>query len=128
MEVAERSDGYLAKAQERLWVAKTHKLSFFFFLQSWVACAFRFEVNQIRVWTLISPNRAAGFKELLPNEVPTIEKRKGNKDQVHQEKKPSIVVIHGPKPDTPTYLGQILPKLKQNASNSCFALAFFVGV
>ncbi|KAK1570839.1 hypothetical protein Q3G72_007837 [Acer saccharum] len=36
-----------------------------------------------------------GLNELLPNEVPTIEKRKVKKAQ---EKKPSIVVIQGPKP------------------------------
>ncbi|PKI34525.1 clathrin light chain 2-like [Punica granatum] len=51
--------------------------------------------------------------ELIPNEVPTIEKR-GKKDK---EKKPSIVVIHGPKPGKPTDLSrmrQILLKLKHN--------------
>ncbi|KAK2635166.1 hypothetical protein Ddye_029958 [Dipteronia dyeriana] len=56
--------------------------------------------------------------ELLPNEVPTIEKRKVKKDQ---EKKPSIVVIQGPKPGTPTGLSrmrQLLQKLKHNTPNS----------
>ncbi|KAE8733436.1 Clathrin light chain 3 [Hibiscus syriacus] len=51
--------------------------------------------------------------ELVPNEVPTIEKR-GKKDK---EKKPSIVVIQGPKPGKPTDLSrmrQILVKLKHN--------------
>ncbi|TXG50147.1 hypothetical protein EZV62_026022 [Acer yangbiense] len=55
--------------------------------------------------------------ELLPNEVPTIEKRKVNKDQ---EKKPSIVVIKGRKPGTSTDLSrmrQLLLKLKHNAPN-----------
>ncbi|TXG50141.1 hypothetical protein EZV62_026016 [Acer yangbiense] len=42
--------------------------------------------------------------ELLPNEVPTIEKKKGKKDQ---EKKPSIVVIQGPKPCKPTDLSRM---------------------
>ncbi|KAJ4844553.1 hypothetical protein Tsubulata_035222 [Turnera subulata] len=49
--------------------------------------------------------------DLVPNEVPTIEK-KGKKDQ---EKKPSIAVIQGPKPGKPTDLSrmrQILLKLK----------------
>nr|KYP36240.1 hypothetical protein KK1_042660 [Cajanus cajan] len=51
--------------------------------------------------------------ELIPQEVPTIEKR-GKKDK---EKKPSIVVIQGPKPGKPTDLSrmrQILLKLKHN--------------
>ncbi|KAJ8761639.1 hypothetical protein K2173_004415 [Erythroxylum novogranatense] len=49
--------------------------------------------------------------ELIPNEVPNIEKR-GKKDQ---EKKPSITVIQGPKPGKPTDLSRlrhILVKLK----------------
>ncbi|KAF8006278.1 hypothetical protein BT93_K0540 [Corymbia citriodora subsp. variegata] len=52
--------------------------------------------------------------ELIPNEVPTIEKR-GKKDQ---EKKPSVVVVRGPKPGKPTELSrmrQILLKLKHSA-------------
>jgi len=51
--------------------------------------------------------------ELIPHEVPSIEK-KGKKDK---EKKPSIVVIQGPKPGKPTDLSrmrQILFKLKHN--------------
>ncbi|KAJ4977384.1 hypothetical protein NE237_002490 [Protea cynaroides] len=50
--------------------------------------------------------------ELIPHEVPNIEKRRGKKEQ---EKKPSIVVIQGPKPGKPTDLSrmrQILLKLK----------------
>ncbi|XP_042478647.1 clathrin light chain 1-like [Macadamia integrifolia] len=50
--------------------------------------------------------------ELIPYEVPNIEKRRGKKEQ---EKKPSIVVIQGPKPGKPTDLSrmrQILLKLK----------------
>ncbi|KAL2940631.1 Clathrin light chain 2 [Bienertia sinuspersici] len=52
--------------------------------------------------------------ELIPNEVPAIEKKRGKKDQ---EKKPSIAVIQGPKPGKPTDLArmrQILVKLKHN--------------
>lgn len=52
--------------------------------------------------------------ELIPNEVPNIEKRRGKKEQ---EKKPSITVIQGPKPGKPTDLSrmrQILVKLKHN--------------
>ncbi|XP_054784297.1 clathrin light chain 2-like [Prosopis cineraria] len=51
--------------------------------------------------------------ELIPNEVPAIEKR-GKKDR---EKKPSIVVIQGPKPGKPTDLSRmrhVLLKLKHN--------------
>ncbi|KAE8681235.1 Clathrin light chain 2 [Hibiscus syriacus] len=51
--------------------------------------------------------------ELIPNEVPTIEKR-GKKDKV---KKPSIVVVQGPKPGKPTdrsRMRQILVKLKHD--------------
>ncbi|XVF76806.1 hypothetical protein PTKIN_Ptkin13bG0296500 [Pterospermum kingtungense] len=53
------------------------------------------------------------IQELIPHEVPAIEKR-GKKDK---EKKPSIVVIQGPKPGKPTDLSrmrQILVKLKHN--------------
>ncbi|KAA8534084.1 hypothetical protein F0562_031723 [Nyssa sinensis] len=52
--------------------------------------------------------------ELIPNEVPAVEKKRGKKDQ---EKKPSTVVIQGPKPGKPTDLSrmrQILVKLKHN--------------
>ncbi|XP_059666420.1 clathrin light chain 2-like [Cornus florida] len=52
--------------------------------------------------------------DIIPKEVPTIEKKRGKKDQ---EKKPSVVVIHGPKPGKPTDLSrmrQILLKLKHS--------------
>ncbi|KAL6980686.1 hypothetical protein U1Q18_022323 [Sarracenia purpurea var. burkii] len=50
--------------------------------------------------------------ELIPNEVPAIEKKRGKKEQ---EKKPAVVVIQGPKPGKPTDLSrmrQIVLKLK----------------
>ncbi|EHA8591676.1 clathrin light chain 2 [Cocos nucifera] len=50
--------------------------------------------------------------ELIPHELPSIEKKRGKKEQ---EKKPSITVIQGPKPGKPTDLTrmrQILVKLK----------------
>ncbi|CAK9173569.1 unnamed protein product [Ilex paraguariensis] len=53
--------------------------------------------------------------ELVPNEVPAIEKKRGKKDQ---GKQPSVIVIHGPKPGKPTDLSRmrhILLKLKHNA-------------
>ncbi|XP_023544741.1 clathrin light chain 1-like isoform X2 [Cucurbita pepo subsp. pepo] len=51
--------------------------------------------------------------ELIPNEVPNIEKKRGKKKD--EEKKPSILVVQGPKPGKPTDLSrmrQILVKLK----------------
>lgn len=50
--------------------------------------------------------------ELIPHEVPNIEKRRGKKEQ---EKKPSISVVQGPKPGKPTDMSrmrQVLVKLK----------------
>ncbi|WVZ24602.1 hypothetical protein V8G54_003146 [Vigna mungo] len=50
--------------------------------------------------------------EIIPREVPNIEKKRGKKDQ---DKKPSITVVQGPKPGKPTDLSrlrQILLKLK----------------
>ncbi|CAL1372756.1 unnamed protein product [Linum trigynum] len=50
--------------------------------------------------------------EIIPREVPNIEKKRGKKDQ---DKKPSITVMQGPKPGKPTDLArmrQILLKLK----------------
>ncbi|XP_022747560.1 clathrin light chain 1-like [Durio zibethinus] len=60
--------------------------------------------------------------ELIPHEVPAIEKM-GKKDK---EKKPSIVVIQGPKPGKPTDLSrmrQILVKLKHNPKRPQSAVA-----
>ncbi|CAN1284156.1 Clathrin light chain 1 [Linum perenne] len=50
--------------------------------------------------------------DIIPYEVPNIEKKRGKKDQ---DKKPSITVLQGPKPGKPTDLSrmrQILVKLK----------------
>ncbi|KAF9597836.1 hypothetical protein IFM89_021921, partial [Coptis chinensis] len=50
--------------------------------------------------------------ELIPHEVPNIEKRRGRKDP---DKKPSIVFVQGPKPGKPTdlaWMRQVLLKLK----------------
>ncbi|KAJ6696691.1 hypothetical protein OIU85_003080 [Salix viminalis] len=52
--------------------------------------------------------------EIIPREVPNIKRRGGKKDD---EKKPSIMVIQGPKPGKPTDLSrmrQLFLKLKQN--------------
>ncbi|CAL0300881.1 unnamed protein product [Lupinus luteus] len=51
--------------------------------------------------------------ELIPSEVPNIEKKRSKKDE--EKKKPSITVVQGPKPGKPTDLArmrQILLKLK----------------
>ncbi|KAI3465735.1 hypothetical protein Pfo_022398 [Paulownia fortunei] len=51
--------------------------------------------------------------EIIPREVPNIEKRRAKKEE---EKKPSVLVIQGPKPGKPTDMSrmrQILLKLKQ---------------
>lgn len=53
--------------------------------------------------------------ELIPREVPNIEQKRGKKDT--DNKKPTVVVIQGPKPGKPTDLSrmrQIFLKLKQN--------------
>ncbi|KAI3947572.1 hypothetical protein MKW92_016815 [Papaver armeniacum] len=52
------------------------------------------------------------ISELIPHEVASLEKKKGKKDS---EKKPSVVIVQGPKPGNPTDLSrmrQILIKLK----------------
>lgn len=52
--------------------------------------------------------------ELIPHEVPNIEKRRGKKEDKTQ---PSVTVIHGPKPGKPTDLSRlrhILVKLKHS--------------
>lgn len=52
--------------------------------------------------------------ELVPNEVPGIENKRGKKDQ---RKKMSVAVVQGPKPGNPTELSRmrhIISKLKHN--------------
>lgn len=53
--------------------------------------------------------------EIIPREVPNIEKRRGKKES--EGKQPSVVVVQGPKPGKPTDLSrmrQMISKLKQN--------------
>ncbi|KAM3394198.1 clathrin light chain 1 [Capsicum galapagoense] len=60
--------------------------------------------------------------ELIPNEVPNIEKKGRKKDQ---DKKPAVTVIQGPKPGKPTDLSRmrhILVKLKHNPPPHMLAL------
>ncbi|KAF2296254.1 hypothetical protein GH714_037110 [Hevea brasiliensis] len=73
-----------------------------------------FVANRERFHAEADNNYWKAIAELIPNEVPAIEKKRGKKDQ---EKKPGIVVIQGPKPGKPTELSrmrQILIKLKHN--------------
>ncbi|PPD77089.1 hypothetical protein GOBAR_DD25983 [Gossypium barbadense] len=69
--------------------------------------------NREKFHAVAEKNYWKAIAELIPHEVPTIEKR-GKKDK---EKKPSIIVIQGPKPGKPTDLSrmrQILVKLKHS--------------
>ncbi|KAI3939064.1 hypothetical protein MKX01_001932 [Papaver californicum] len=73
-----------------------------------------FVANRDKFHSEADKNYWKAIAELVPNEVPAIEKRRGKKDQ---DKKPSIVVVQGPKPGKPTDLArmrQILVKLKHN--------------
>ncbi|VVB02817.1 unnamed protein product [Arabis nemorensis] len=72
--------------------------------------------TQEKFYAEASKNYWKAIAELVPKEVPTIEKRRGGKKE-QDPKKPSISVIQGPKPGKPTDLSrmrQILLKLKQN--------------
>ncbi|XP_010508924.1 PREDICTED: clathrin light chain 2-like [Camelina sativa] len=71
--------------------------------------------NQEKFYGESSKNYWKAIAELVPKEVPTIEKRRGKKEQ--DPKKPTVSVIQGPKPGKPTDLTrmrQILVKLKHN--------------
>lgn len=73
-----------------------------------------FVASQEKFHAEVDKNYWKAVADLIPNEVPAIEKKRGKKDQ---EKKPSIVIVQGPKPGKPTELSrmrQILLKLKHN--------------
>lgn len=81
---------------------------FFFFL--WQL----YSINQEKFHKEADKQYWKAIAELIPNEVPNIEKKGRKKDQ---EKKPSIAVVQGPKPGKPTDLSRmrhILVKLKHN--------------
>ncbi|KAJ4869071.1 Clathrin light chain 1 [Raphanus sativus] len=71
-------------------------------------------VNQEKFHKEVDKHYWKAIAELIPREVPNIEKKRGKKDP---DKKPSVAVIQGPKPGKPTDLGrmrQIFLKLKTN--------------
>ncbi|KAJ0044886.1 hypothetical protein Pint_06479 [Pistacia integerrima] len=85
-----------------------------FHLQLIYIVARLFVANQQKFHAEADKNYWKAIAELIPNEVPAIEKKKAKKDQ---EKKPGIVVIQGPKPGKPTDLSRmrhILIRLKHN--------------
>lgn len=87
-----------------MYLELTLDMIFQLFLASWEKFHSEAEKNY---WKAIA--------ELIPYEVPAIEKRGKKKDE--EKKKPSIIVIQGPKPGKPTELSrmrQILLKLKHN--------------
>ncbi|XP_027346775.1 clathrin light chain 1-like [Abrus precatorius] len=70
-------------------------------------------VNREKFHKEADKNYWKAIGEIIPREVPNIEKKRGKKDQ--ENKKPSITVVQGPKPGKPTDLSrlrQILLKLK----------------
>lgn len=69
--------------------------------------------NQEKFHKEADKNYWKAIAEIIPREVANIEKRRGKKEE---ERKPSILVIQGPKPGKPTDLSrmrQMLLKLKQ---------------
>ncbi|KAM1337224.1 hypothetical protein ACFX2H_041087 [Malus domestica] len=73
-----------------------------------------FLANQEKLHAEVDKTYRKAIADFIPNEVPAIEKKRGKKDT---EKKPSILVVQGPKPRKPTELSrmrQILLKLKHN--------------
>jgi hypothetical protein len=74
-----------------------------------------FVSSQEKFYTEADKDYWKTIAELVPNEVATIENR--GKKKKDNEKKPFIVVVHGPKPGKPTELSRmrhILIKLKHN--------------
>lgn len=84
------------------------------FLDSHLLLCQLFLANQEKFHAEADKNYWKAIAELVPYEVPAIEKRRGKKDQ---EKKPSVVIVQGPKPGKPTDLSrmrQIIIKLKHS--------------
>ncbi|RXH94620.1 hypothetical protein DVH24_024304 [Malus domestica] len=58
----------------------------------------------------VDKNHWKAIADLIPNEVPAMEKKRGKKDT---EKKPSILVVQGPKPGKPTELSRMRQMLRR---------------
>lgn len=92
---------------------------YLFFLRSVIFPFFRslkqlYLINQEKFHKEADKQYWKSIAELIPNEVPNIEKKGRKKDQ---DKKPAVTVIQGPKPGKPTDLSRmrhILVKLKHN--------------
>ncbi|CAN7047372.1 unnamed protein product, partial [Brassica rapa subsp. trilocularis] len=73
-----------------------------------------YEKREKTIETKKADNREREKSELISREVPNIDKKRGKNDP---DKKPSVIVIQGPKPGKPTDLGrmrQIFLKRKTN--------------
>ncbi|OAY68704.1 Clathrin light chain 2 [Ananas comosus] len=73
-----------------------------------------FVANEEKFYANANKHYWKAIAELIPHEIANIEKKRGKKEQ---EKKPSVVVVQGPKPGKRTDLSrmrQILVKLKHN--------------
>ena len=84
------------------------------FLDSYLLLCQLFLANQEKFHAEADKNYWKTIAELIPYEVPAINQKRGKKDQ---EKKPSVVIVQGPKPGKPTDLSrmrQIIVKLKHN--------------
>lgn len=109
----------LESFRARIWFIQTNAIQIFrrhwlYFLLCIISRVKLFLATREKFHAEADKQYWKAIAELIPNEVPAIEKKRGKKDQ---EKKPSIVVIQGPKPGKPTDLSrmrQILLKLKHS--------------
>ena len=91
-----------------------HLMHLYSLIEFTFACSY---FCQIKRGSMLRPTKITGspFASLIPREVPTIEKKKGKKDQ--DKKKPFVSTVQGSKPGKSTDLSrmrQILVKLKHN--------------
>ncbi|KAM1017582.1 hypothetical protein ACFX2A_048124 [Malus domestica] len=106
-----REEGFARREWRRLG-SELMTLGFVLVFDNWVMPLYL--ANQEKFHKEADKHYWKAIAELIPRGVPNIEKKRGKKDP---DKKPSIVVIQGPKPGKPTDLSrmrQIFLKLKQN--------------